>query len=193
MELLISLRNFINILKINVYLSLFIIYITRMRRLTLVLFAILLAFLSSVAGKTPNPYKVLGVQQTATEEDIKTAFKKRSRKYHPDINKEDPKAKEKFEKVVNAYELLKDPERRRMYDMTGEDDPQQQQFQQGGGFPGGFGGFGGGGINIEDLMRSGFFGGHPGGHPGGHQGGRQGQQRQRTYTFSFGGGNGMRF
>ena len=58
-----------------------------MRRVSLVLFAILFAFLSSVAGKTPNPYKVLGVQQTATEEDIKTAFKKRSRKYHPDINK----------------------------------------------------------------------------------------------------------
>ncbi len=74
----------------------------------------------------------------------------------------------------------------------GDEDPQQQQFR-GGGFPGGFGfpggGFGGG-INIEDLMRGGFFGGgHPGGHPGGHHG--QGQQRKgarTTYSFSFGGG-----
>jgi curved DNA-binding protein len=91
-----------------------------MRRVSIVLLAILLAFLSIVLGKIPNPYKVLGIPQSATEEDIKTAFKKRSRKYHPDINKEDPKAKEKFEKVVNAYELLKDPERRRMYDLTGD-------------------------------------------------------------------------
>ena len=88
--------------------------------------------------KTPNPYKVLGIKKDATQSDIKKAFNKRSRKYHPDINKTDPRAKEKFEKVVNAYELLKDPERRRMYDMTGSDDP--QQMNMGGGFPGG--GFG---------------------------------------------------
>jgi len=87
---------------------------------------------------------------------------------------------------------LKDPERRRMYDMTGDDDPQAQQNQ---GFPGGGFGFPGGGINIEDLMRGGFFGGG-GGFPGGghhHQQHQEGGQRQRTYTFSFGGGQGMRF
>ena len=91
-----------------------------------------------------------------------------------------------------------------MYDMTGDDNPQAQQFQQGGFGGGGFpGGFGFGGINIEDLMRQGFFGGHPGGQHGhhgrhghhhGHPGG--GQRRQQgghTYTFSFGGGDGVRF
>ena len=49
-----------------------------------------------VSGKTPNPYKVLGVSKDATEDQIKKAFNKRSRKYHPDRNKEDPRAKEKF-------------------------------------------------------------------------------------------------
>lgn len=77
--------------------------------------------------------------------------------------------------------------------MTGDDNPQAQQGY-GGGFPGGGFGFGDfGGINIEDLMRQGFF--HQG-HPGGQQG-RGGQgKRQRghtTYTFSFGGGDGIRF
>ena len=74
--------------------------------------------------------------------------------------------------------------------MTGDDNPQAQQ--QGGGFPGGGFGFPGGGINIEDLMRGGFFG-HPGGHPGGHHGGQGGGRKRTTYSFSFGGGDGMRF
>jgi curved DNA-binding protein CbpA len=53
--------------------------------------------------KTKDPYKVLGVSRSATEDEIKKAFNKRSRKYHPDRNKEDPRAKEKFGMVVNAY------------------------------------------------------------------------------------------
>jgi hypothetical protein len=79
----------------------------------------------------------------------------------------------------------------------GDEDPQQAQFrEQNGGFGGGFPGGGFGGINIEDLMRQGFFGG--GGHPGfgqqQHQQQRQGQgQRRATYSFSFGGGEGMKF
>nr|VVW87914.1 unnamed protein product [Nymphaea colorata] len=104
----------------------------------------LLALCTVVELKIPNPYKVLGIQQDATEEQIKEGFKRRSKKYHPDRNKTDPKAKEKFEKIVNAYELLKDPERRRMYDLTGDEDPTGQQQQHHG-----FGGFPGGGINMK--------------------------------------------
>lgn len=48
------------------------------------------------AARIPNPYKVLGVQKDATEDDIKEGFKRRSKKYHPDRNKVDPRAKEKF-------------------------------------------------------------------------------------------------
>ena len=81
--------------------------------------------------------------------------------------------------------------------MTGDEDPQQQQFQQrGGGFPGGGFGFPGGGINIEDLMRG--FGGFQGGHqqqrhPGGRQQHQQRQPGGARYTFSFGGGEGVRY
>lgn len=160
----------------------------------------LLALIPEIAAKIPNPYKVLGISQNANDDEIRDGFKKRSKKYHPDRNKKDPRAKEKFEKIANAYELLKDPERRRIFDMTGDDNPQAQQG--GHGFPGGGFGFPGGGfggIDIEELMRQGFFQqGHPGGHGHGHghghaQGGQRRQQRQTTYSFSFGGGEGIRF
>lgn len=76
----------------------------------LLLFTLWIALLVPEAfAKTPNPYKVLGIKKDATEDEIKKAFNKRSKKFHPDRNKSDPRAKEKFEKVVNAYELLKDP------------------------------------------------------------------------------------
>ena len=153
-----------------------------------VLVVLIFCMLQGALAKTPNPYKVLGISKTANEDEIKKAFNKRSKKYHPDRNKEDPRAKEKFEKVVNAYELLKDPERRRMYDMTGTDDPQQAGMGGGfggGGFGGGFPGGGGFGINMDDLFNMGFGGG--GGRR--QEGGRR-QGGQRTYTFSFGGGAG---
>ena len=73
----------------------------------LVLF--ILFFSLGVNCKTPNPYKILGVSENADDEQIKAAFKKKSKKYHPDRNKSDLRAKEKFEKVVNAYEILKNP------------------------------------------------------------------------------------
>ena len=65
--------------------------------------ALLLSLFSLAELKIPNPYKVLGISQDANDEQIKEGFKKRSKKYHPDRNKTDPKAKEKFEKIVNAY------------------------------------------------------------------------------------------
>lgn len=142
---------------------------------------LLLAVWSTLEVKTSNPYKILGVKSDATEVEIQKAFRKRTRKYHPDLNKDNPDAHKKYAKVVNAYELLKDPTRRRNYDLTGDDEPQQQ-------------GFGGGGsgddfITIEDLMRAGMFGGFGGGGFGGQQRG----QRRQQYTFSFGGGPGMHF
>jgi DnaJ-class molecular chaperone len=94
--------------------------------------------------KVKNPYKVLGVSRNATEEEIKKGFNRRSRKFHPDRNKNDPRAKEKFEMVVHAYELLKDPQRKYMYDVTGSDEPLPQM--EGQGF----------GLNLQDLIRMGF-------------------------------------
>jgi DnaJ family protein B protein 4 len=59
----------------------------------------------------------MGVKPDATEDQIKKAFKKQAIKYHPDKNRDDPeKAKEKFQKIANAYEVLSDPDKRRVYD-----------------------------------------------------------------------------
>lgn len=88
-------------------------------------------------------YKVLGVDKNATEQDIKKAYRKLARKYHPDLNKDDPKtAEEKFKEVNEAYQTLSDPDKRAQYDQLGHD--AYEQASRGGGNPGGgFGGFGG--------------------------------------------------
>lgn len=94
-------------------------------------------------------YKVLGVDKTASQDDIKKAFRKLARKYHPDLNPDDPSAKEKFQAINEANEVLSDPEKRKKYDEYGEhwkhadEFEAQKRAQQAGGF-GGFGGFGGG-------------------------------------------------
>ncbi|RDI94719.1 molecular chaperone DnaJ [Meiothermus sp. QL-1] len=64
-------------------------------------------------------YKILGVSKNATEEEIKRAFKRLARKYHPDVNKE-PGAEERFKEINEAYTVLSDPEKRRIYDTYGE-------------------------------------------------------------------------
>lgn len=92
-------------------------------------------------------YKVLGVEKTASQEDIKKAFRRLARKYHPDLNPNDPTAKDKFQAVNEANEVLGDPEKRKKYDAYGEQwkhaeefEAQRQAQQQTGGFDG-FGGF----------------------------------------------------
>ena len=68
---------------------------------------------------TANLYEVLGVPKDATEDDIKTAYRRLAMKHHPDRNQNDPVAKEEFQKIQAAYEVLSDVERRRVYDTTG--------------------------------------------------------------------------
>ena len=86
-------------------------------------------------------YKILGVERTATEEEIKTAYKKMAIKYHPDRNPGDKEAEEKFKEAAEAYDVLHDPDKRSRYD----------QFGSAGLNGGGFSGFSGG-MGMDDIF-----------------------------------------
>ena len=97
-------------------------------------------------------YEVLGVDKNASKEDIKKAYRKLARQYHPDVNKGDPQATEKFREVKEAYETLNNDQKRTQYDQFGHADPNQGFGGGNQGFEGAdFGGFG----DIFDM----FFGG----------------------------------
>ncbi len=76
-----------------------------------------------------NYYEVLGVSKDASVEDIKNAYRQLAKKYHPDFNKDDPQAEEKFKEINEAYQVLSDPEKRRKYDQV---DSAYSNWQQGG-------------------------------------------------------------
>ncbi|MBX6342321.1 MAG: DnaJ domain-containing protein, partial [Thermomicrobiaceae bacterium] len=77
-------------------------------------------------------YKILGVPRDADEKTIKAAYRKLARKYHPDVNKTDKQAEERFKEINEAYEVLKDPEKRAKYDRFGADWERYQQAEQAG-------------------------------------------------------------
>jgi molecular chaperone DnaJ len=110
-----------------------------------------------------DPYATLGVDRDADADALKKAYRRLAREYHPDVNP-DPGAQEKFKEVSAAYEILSDPEKRRVYDLGG--DP------FGGGGPGGFGQ--GQGFSFTDIMDA-FFGGQQQGTRGPRSRQRRGQ------------------
>ena len=123
---------------------------------------------------TDDFYKALGVSEDASESDIKKAYRKLSRKYHPDLNPDDKQAEKKFKEISEAYDVLSDKKQREEYDQIRRYGASGMGGFGGGGFGGSsytgypgadaFGGFsnGGAGINIDDLL-GGLFGGGAGG------------------------------
>jgi len=145
-------------------------------------------------------YKILGVAKTATQDEIRTAYRKLARKYHPDLNQKDKEANKKFQQINEANEVLSDPDKRKKYDQYGKDWQQAAAFEkanqsagrsnhggrnpfQGGGagrpdFGGG--GFGGGGFSEEGGEFSDFFESLFGGS-GRASGGSRARQKGQDY------------
>jgi molecular chaperone DnaJ len=121
-----------------------------------------------------DPYKALGVDRKASEDEIKRAYRKLARRWHPDRNPDDPSAEERFKEVQEAYSILSDPDKRRAYDSGGG------IFGSGfdpGAFRGGFGGFG-------DIL-SDLFGGARGGPGAGPARPERGRDLETDVHISF--------
>src|SRR6056297_2546720 len=142
-------------------------------------------------------YKILDVSRDASQEEISKAFKKLARKYHPDLNPDNAEAEKKFKEVNEAYEVLKDPEKRKRYDQLGANWEHGQNFEPPPGFENvhfTFGGPGsqqfGGSEDFSDFFETIF------GDLFGKQGGSGGYKKKRSFRrdpFSQNGFSGMGF
>ncbi len=110
-------------------------------------------------------YEVLGIQKGASEDEIKKAYRKMAKQYHPDLHPGDEEAAEKFKEVNEANEVLSDPQKRQRYDQFGHAGVDPSYGAGAGGGFGGFGGFSGGGMDFGDIFDT-FFGGGMGGMGG---------------------------
>ena len=133
-------------------------------------------------------YEALGIARTATEKDLRAAYRKLARKFHPDVNPNDKAAEARFKEVNNAYEVLSDPEKRKKYDKYGERwemADQMEEAQRRGGGTGGFRGaqgaeaFGDFGSIFDNLFR------RERGGPRGAPGNRRGQDIETPVEVSL--------
>ena len=105
-------------------------------------------------------YKILGVDKNIPQKDVREAYRKRAKQFHPDLHPNDPKAKAKFQALNEAYDVIGDPEKRKKYDQYGEKWKEADAFNQaGGGFS--WGGSGGGspfdGFDFSSFSKGGGF------------------------------------
>ena len=131
-------------------------------------------------------YEVLGVSKGASDDEIKKAFRKLAKQYHPDVNPDDATAESKFKEVNEAYEVLSDSSKKERYDQFGHAgvDPSYGGGGYGGG--GGFGGFSGfGGGDMGDIFESLFGGAFGGTRSANPNAPRKGQDIQKNVNISF--------
>ena len=101
-------------------------------------------------------YKILGVDKNIPQKDVRAAYRKRAKQFHPDLHPNDPKAKAKFQALNEAYDVISDPDKRAKYDKYGEQWKEAQAYEQAGGSYGGFGGGAGGAGSAGGNPFEGF-------------------------------------
>ena len=141
-----------------------------------------------MAEEKRDYYEVLGVEKSASDDEIKKAYRKMAKKYHPDLNPGDAAAEASFKEVNEAYEVLSDNDKKARYDQFGHAGVDPNFGAGGGGYGGGFGGFGGGGFDVDlgDIFGSIFGGGFGGGGRRSNPNApRRGRDVQATVNLSF--------